>query len=143
MPVNGFCIMGYDGGKKGMEGSIVKVVRVYRASDERGRPRIVRGVVEGSGVSGGSVEERVRALGEMLREHREERALSQEEFARLAGVSRTTLSNIERGHAFPSARIRRKLAEAMGVSPGELWRAGRDEDRHRTPGAGGEQRKAV
>ena len=33
----------------------------------------------------------------------------------------TTLSKIEQGYIYPSMRIRKKLAKALGVGPQELW----------------------
>ena len=54
-----------------------------------------------------------------LRAIRESRVLSQEELAELAGVSRLTVSNLERGSDGFPATIR-KLARALGVDPGEL-----------------------
>jgi DNA-binding XRE family transcriptional regulator len=66
---------------------------------------------------------RVEALARRIRDHREEYACSQEEFAEASGISRATLSKIEQGHIYPSMRIRRKLAKALGVGPQELWNA--------------------
>ena len=54
-----------------------------------------------------------------LRWYRERQALSQEELARAAGVSRVTISRIEGGEdAFPQTA--RKLAAALSVAPVEL-----------------------
>lgn len=64
---------------------------------------------------------RAEALARRIREHREAFACSQQEFARESGISRATLSKIEQGHIYPSMRIRRKLAKALGVGPQELW----------------------
>ncbi len=66
---------------------------------------------------------RAEALARRIREHREEFACSQQEFARESGISRATLSKIEQGHIYPSMQIRRKLAKALGVGPQELWNA--------------------
>ncbi|HZC83760.1 MAG TPA: helix-turn-helix transcriptional regulator, partial [Rubrobacter sp.] len=77
---------------------------------------------------------RVEALGRRIRDHREEYACSQEEFAEASGISRATLSKIEQGHIYPSMQVRRKLAKALGVGPQELWNlrsetlTGRDEE---------------
>jgi DNA-binding XRE family transcriptional regulator len=77
---------------------------------------------------------RAEALAGWIREHREAFACSQQEFARESGISRATLSKIEQGHIYPSMRVRRKLAEALGVGPQELWNLrsealrGRDEE---------------
>jgi DNA-binding XRE family transcriptional regulator len=57
-----------------------------------------------------------------LRELREERALSQQDLANAAGVSKTTIVNLEagRGRAMPSTV--RKLAAALDVDVRELVR---------------------
>jgi DNA-binding XRE family transcriptional regulator len=64
---------------------------------------------------------RTGALARRIREHREAFACSQQEFAEESGISRATLSKIEQGRVYPSMRIRRKLARALGVGPRELW----------------------
>jgi DNA-binding XRE family transcriptional regulator len=64
---------------------------------------------------------RAEALARRIREHREAFACSQQEFAQESGISRATLSKIEQGHIYPSMRIRKKLAKALGVGPQELW----------------------
>jgi DNA-binding XRE family transcriptional regulator len=64
---------------------------------------------------------RAEALASWIREHREAFACSQQEFAEVSGISRATLSKIEQGHIYPSMRVRRKLAKALGVGPQELW----------------------
>ena len=64
---------------------------------------------------------RAEALAGWIREHREAFACSQQEFAEVSGISRATLSKIEQGRIYPSMRIRRKLAKALGVGPQELW----------------------
>lgn len=55
-----------------------------------------------------------------LKELREERALSQRELAKEAGITHNTIYRIENGqtHAWP--RTIRKLAKALGVEPKEL-----------------------
>jgi transcriptional regulator with XRE-family HTH domain len=54
-----------------------------------------------------------------LRWYRERQALSQEELAQAAGVSRVTITRLEGGEdAFPQTA--RKIAAALGVSPAEL-----------------------
>jgi DNA-binding XRE family transcriptional regulator len=55
-----------------------------------------------------------------LRELRDEASLSQEELAERAGVSRTTIADLELGKRTPHPKTRRKLAEALGVKPVEL-----------------------
>jgi DNA-binding XRE family transcriptional regulator len=77
---------------------------------------------------------RAEALARRIRDHREEFACSQQEFAKESGISRATLSKIEQGHIYPSMQVRRKLAKALGVGPQELWNlrsealTGRDEE---------------
>ncbi len=55
-----------------------------------------------------------------LRELREGAALSQEELSRKAGISPTTLLEIELGRRSAQPKTRRKLAEALGVKPQSL-----------------------
>jgi transcriptional regulator with XRE-family HTH domain len=55
-----------------------------------------------------------------LRALRDKASLSQEELAELSGVSRTTITDLERGKRRPHPKTRRKLAEALGVAPVEL-----------------------
>ena len=61
-----------------------------------------------------------RINGEKLRELRDERYLSHRELAKLAGVSPTTVLNLERGGAEPQRRTIRKLAAALDVTPDKL-----------------------
>jgi transcriptional regulator with XRE-family HTH domain len=58
-----------------------------------------------------------------LRDMRERKALSQRELSAAAGISRTTLVMLETLEAEPQPRTLRKLAEALGVEPHELWDA--------------------
>jgi transcriptional regulator with XRE-family HTH domain len=55
-----------------------------------------------------------------LRELRQDRLLSQEELAAKAGVSKTTIANIETGKIRPYPQTLRKLAEALGAPPSAL-----------------------
>jgi DNA-binding XRE family transcriptional regulator len=56
-----------------------------------------------------------------LRRVRDQRALTQEELAWRAGVSRTTVMRAERGEDIRQSSVR-KLARALGVSPATLQR---------------------
>ncbi len=63
----------------------------------------------------------------MIRELRHLRALTQEQFAPLLGVTYTTVNRWENGRALPSPlalRQIRSVLEEMGVSPNEEWREG-------------------
>jgi DNA-binding XRE family transcriptional regulator len=61
-----------------------------------------------------------------LRELRADQALSQRELAAKAGISKTTLVNIEVGRITPHPTTIRKLAAALGMSPRDLVRALRE-----------------
>ena len=54
-------------------------------------------------------------IGETLKKARARRLLTQEELAEKAGVSPSTIVNIERDQAEPHFSTIRKLAEALGV----------------------------
>ncbi len=59
-------------------------------------------------------------IGENLRQARTRRLLTQDELAEKAGVSQSTVANIERDNAEPQFRTIRKLAKALDVEPTEL-----------------------
>lgn len=59
-------------------------------------------------------------LGEKLWRLREQRGLSQEEFAEMLGVSRQTVSNWENGKATPDALRLGKICAVLRVSADEL-----------------------
>jgi transcriptional regulator with XRE-family HTH domain len=59
-------------------------------------------------------------IGEKLREVRTRRLLTQDELADNAGVSQSTIANIERDNAEPQFRTIRKLAKALDIEPTEL-----------------------
>jgi len=60
--------------------------------------------------------------GMRLKELRRERALSQRELAQLSGVSYDAIAKLERGRREAQPRTVRRLAEALGVEPGELMK---------------------
>jgi transcriptional regulator with XRE-family HTH domain len=60
-------------------------------------------------------------LGMNVRRLRTERKLSQEKFALEFGVDRTYVSGIERGVRNPTITVVQRLADALGVSVGELF----------------------
>ena len=55
-----------------------------------------------------------------LRRLRHEKGLSQDDLAYEAEVSRSYLSQLEKGAFYASLKIIGKLAEALGVEPAEL-----------------------
>ena len=57
-----------------------------------------------------------------LRRLRNAKGLSQHDLAYEAGVSRSYLSQLEKGSFYASLRIIGRLAEALGVEPAELLR---------------------
>ena len=60
------------------------------------------------------------SLGEILRQLRKERCLSQEELASESGYHRTYISLLERGQKNPSLRTIFELAKALEVAPSEI-----------------------
>jgi transcriptional regulator with XRE-family HTH domain len=62
----------------------------------------------------------LRAIGLAIREVREDRGLSQERLAEIAGLHRTYVSSVERGQRNISLENIHKLALALGVSMTEL-----------------------
>jgi len=59
-------------------------------------------------------------FGQKVRQLREAQFLSMAELATLAGISKNTLFRVETGNYSAIPRTVRKLAEALGVAPGEL-----------------------
>ena len=65
------------------------------------------------------------AIGEFIREQREQAQVSLRQLARLAGVSNPYLSQIERGLRKPSAEILQQIATGLKISAEQLYaRAG-------------------
>ena len=64
-----------------------------------------------------------------LRRLRHEKGLSQDDLAYEAEVSRSYLSQLEKGAFYASLKIIGKLAEALGVEPDELLKRGAAEKR--------------
>lgn len=60
------------------------------------------------------------ALGQAIRQLRVERGLSQERLGLDAGLDRTYVSSIERGHRNPTFDTLVKIADVLGVGPGDL-----------------------
>ena len=71
-----------------------------------------------------------------LRRWRNARGLSQDDLAYEAGVSRSYLSQLEKGAYHASLKIVGRLAEALNVEPAELLRVtGQERKRDRRGGA--------
>jgi transcriptional regulator with XRE-family HTH domain len=74
------------------------------------------------------------AIGEFIREQREQAQVSLRQLARLAGVSNPYLSQIERGLRKPSADILQQIAKGLRISAEQLYvRAGILEARKGNP----------
>src|SRR4051794_18311952 len=74
------------------------------------------------------------AIGEFIREQREQAQVSLRQLARLAGVSNPYLSQIERGLRKPSADILQQIAKGLRISAEQLYvRAGILEERGGDP----------
>lgn len=61
------------------------------------------------------------ALHNRLKEHRARLSINQSELGRMAGVSRQTISLIERGDYSPSVTLALKLAAICGVTVEEIF----------------------
>ena len=66
-----------------------------------------------------------------LRRLRHEKRLSQDDLAYEAEVSRSYLSQLEKGAFYASLKIIGRLAEALGVEPAELLKRGAIEKERR------------
>lgn len=63
---------------------------------------------------------RQRALGDRVREHRQQRTLTQEDVAHLAGLHRTYLTHVETGRVNPSLETLARLALALDCDLADL-----------------------
>ena len=61
-------------------------------------------------------------FGRVLRRHRSEKNISQEELAFLAGVDRTFVSRLERGIRQPTITTVIGIGQALGISAADLVR---------------------
>jgi transcriptional regulator with XRE-family HTH domain len=67
-------------------------------------------------------------LGQTIRAFRQAGALTLDQFARQAGVSRSLLSQVERGKASPSIATLRSIARTLGVPIAALFTGGMETD---------------
>lgn len=65
-----------------------------------------------------------RVFGERIRTLRQDRGLSQERLAEMAGVHRTYLSSVERGERNVSLDNIYAIAAALSVPPADLFESG-------------------
>ncbi|MEG9883171.1 MAG: helix-turn-helix transcriptional regulator [Hyphomicrobiales bacterium] len=70
--------------------------------------------------------EKLKHLGNHIRQMRNERSISQEELAELAGVHRTYVGTIERGEKNVTILSIGKIAAALGVTISELFQGYED-----------------
>ncbi len=61
------------------------------------------------------------AIGEFIRDQRQQAQVSVRQLSRLAGVSNPYLSQIERGMRRPSAEILQQIAKALRISAEQLY----------------------
>jgi transcriptional regulator with XRE-family HTH domain len=66
-------------------------------------------------------EEVLRAFGEFVRAQRRLAQVSQRNLAKMAGVSDSYLSQLERGNYSPSPQVVKSLAQAFGLEPRQLY----------------------
>ena len=60
------------------------------------------------------------AFGPVLRQLRLEKNLTQDQLSEMVGVASPYISMLESGHKYPNLEMVFKLAEALGVRPGDL-----------------------
>ena len=65
-------------------------------------------------------EAHLRQVGDYIKAHRAMNQLSQRELARMADLSDSYMSQLERGRHEPSISVLRALADSLGIRPDEL-----------------------
>lgn len=63
--------------------------------------------------------EKLKSLGEQIKEIRENQNLSQEEFGKKIGSARNTIANYENGNRNPSNSVKKSICREFGVN--EAW----------------------
>src|SRR5918995_692940 len=119
--------VGFFGRREGAERS----VRVRNTAEATGRATENGHGRDPGQDEAGCTENKAGALARMVLDHREGLGLSQREFARESGISRTILSKVEQGGHYPGGKVRRKLAAAMDLTPMDLWWIGPDAEHRR------------
>ena len=69
---------------------------------------------------GGSVQFDNLAVGNVIRKHRKDKAMTQELLSGLAGIARSHLSMIENGTKQPNFETIWRISEALDITPSEL-----------------------
>jgi ribosome-binding protein aMBF1 (putative translation factor) len=108
----------------GDRGGVGRSVRVRDKAEASGRG--AEDVISREPDEADGTDHKAGVLARMVLGHREGLGLSQREFAREAGISRTILSKVEQGELYPGGKVRRKLAAAMDLTPMDLWWIGPD-----------------
>jgi transcriptional regulator with XRE-family HTH domain len=72
-------------------------------------------------LSDASTDDSATRLGTRVRELRRRRGMTLKDLGRMAGLSHPFLSQLERGLARPSVGSVERIADALGVSVGDLW----------------------
>lgn len=67
-----------------------------------------------------NIHQQVKEIALRIKQTRKQSQLSLEKLASLSGVSRATISKIERGESLPSTTVLAKLSKALGLSMTEL-----------------------
>lgn len=62
----------------------------------------------------------IKVFGQILRELRESKKLSQEKLAELADLDRTYISLLERGQRQPTIRTLFQIAKALNIKPSKI-----------------------
>ena len=63
---------------------------------------------------------RLDAFGPVLRKHRLEKKLTQDQLSEMVGVASPYISMLESGHKYPNLEMVFKLADALGLRPGAM-----------------------
>lgn len=72
-------------------------------------------------VSLNEIEREEQTFADRLRSHIDKRGITQDDLAAKIGVGQTAIAMMLSRHCRPQRRTIRRLAEALGVAPNELW----------------------
>jgi transcriptional regulator with XRE-family HTH domain len=62
-----------------------------------------------------------KSRGDLLRQYRRDKGLSQREAATEIGVSSGTLGRAEAGHGLPQPKVAKRITDFYGVRPSKIW----------------------